>query len=97
MASRGSTTGGSYRRWSTSQARPDVARCTKGYGPHKTIYDRLICWSKMGVFNRIFAELAGEAGEPDAIMIDATQGTPHGGEPSKRVVFLDLSGAPGAG
>ena len=26
----------------------------------------------MGVFNRIFAELAGKAGEPDRIMIDAT-------------------------
>lgn len=44
----------------------------KGYGLHKTIYNRFIRWSKMGVFNRIFAELAGKAGEPDAIMIDAT-------------------------
>jgi putative transposase len=29
------------------------------YGPHKTIYNRFIRWSRMGVFNRIFAELAG--------------------------------------
>ena len=42
----------------------------KGYGPHKTIYNRFIRWSRLGVFNRIFAELAGKAGEPDAIMID---------------------------
>jgi hypothetical protein len=29
------------------------------------------------VFNRIFAELAGEAGEPDTIMIDATHLKAH--------------------
>ena len=29
-----------------------------GYGPHKTIYNRFIRWSRLGVFNRIFAELA---------------------------------------
>lgn len=28
-----------------------------GYGPHKTLYNRLIRWSRMGVFDRIFAEL----------------------------------------
>jgi len=44
----------------------------KGYGPHKTIYNRFVRWSRLGVFNRIFAELAGGAGEPDRIMIDAT-------------------------
>lgn len=49
----------------------------KGYGPHQTIYHRFILLSKMGVFNRIFAELAGEAGEPDAIMIDATHLKAH--------------------
>lgn len=31
----------------------------------------------MGVFNRIFAELAGKAGEPDRIMIDATHLKAH--------------------
>ena len=45
----------------------------KGYGPHKTIYNWFVRWSRLGVFNRIFAELAGRAGEPDRIMIDATQ------------------------
>ncbi|PKP70551.1 MAG: IS5/IS1182 family transposase [Alphaproteobacteria bacterium HGW-Alphaproteobacteria-5] len=49
----------------------------KGYGPHKTIYNRFIRWSRLGVFNRIFAELAGQAGEPDAIMIDATHLKAH--------------------
>jgi transposase len=46
-------------------------------GPHKTIYNRFIRWSRMGVFNRIFAELAGQAGEPDRIMIDATHLKAH--------------------
>ena len=26
-----------------------------GYGPHRTLYNRFIRWSRMGVFNRIFA------------------------------------------
>jgi transposase len=40
------------------------------YGPHKTFYNRLVRWSKMGIFNRIFAELAGKAGMPGRLMID---------------------------
>ncbi len=36
-----------------------------GYGPHKTIYNRFIRWSRLGVFNRIFAELAAGGGKPD--------------------------------
>ena len=35
------------------------------YGPHKTIYNRFIRWSRLGVFNKIFAELARKAGKPD--------------------------------
>jgi len=31
----------------------------------------------MGVFNRIFVKLAGKAGEPDRIMIDATRRNAH--------------------
>ncbi len=30
----------------------------RDYGPHKTIYNRFIRWSRLGVFNRIFAELS---------------------------------------
>ena len=33
--------------------------------------------SRLGVFNRIFAELPGRAGEPDRIMIDATHLKAH--------------------
>jgi putative transposase len=34
------------------------------YGPHKTLYNRFIRWSRLGVFDRIFAGLAGEPGPP---------------------------------
>tara|TARA_R110000751_G_scaffold235114_2_gene336597 strand:+ start:4666 stop:4896 length:231 start_codon:yes stop_codon:yes gene_type:complete len=34
------------------------------YGPHKTIYNRFIRWSRLGVFNRILTELTGMAGTP---------------------------------
>jgi transposase len=69
-----------------------------GYGPHKTIYNRFIRWSRMGVFNRLFAELAGKAGEPDRIMIDATHLKAHGTAASllKGGLFPDVSGAPKA-
>ena len=68
------------------------------YGPHKTIYNRFIRWSRMGVFNRIFAELAGQAGEPDRIMIDATHLKAHRTAASllKGGLFPDVSGAPKA-
>ena len=49
----------------------------RGYGPHKTLYNRFVRWSRMGVFNRIFAELAGQGGPPDRLMIDATHLKAH--------------------
>ena len=49
----------------------------KDYGPHKTIYNRFIRWSELGVFNRIFAELAGKGAKPDRLMIDATHLKAH--------------------
>ena len=49
----------------------------KDYGPHKTIYNRFIRWSLLGVFNRILVELAGEAGDPERLMIDATHLKAH--------------------
>ncbi len=70
----------------------------RGYGPHKTIYNRFIRWSRMGVFNRILAELAGKAGEPDTIMIDATHLKAHRTAASllKGGLFPDVSDAPKA-
>ncbi|MGH8336474.1 MAG: IS5 family transposase [Gammaproteobacteria bacterium] len=49
----------------------------KDYGPHKTIYNRFIRWSRLGVFNRILAELAAKGGKPDRLMIDATHLKAH--------------------
>jgi len=36
----------------------------KEYGPHKTIYNRIIRWSRLGLFDRIFAGLAAKGGKP---------------------------------
>jgi|TARA_Y100000815_G_scaffold256072_1_gene263449 transposase len=70
----------------------------KEYGPHKTIYNRFIRWSRLGVFNRIFAELAAECGEPEQLMIDATHLKAHRTAASllKKGMFPDVSGAPKA-
>jgi len=47
------------------------------YGPHKTLYNRFIRWSRMGVFDRIFSALVAEGGPPDRLMIDATHLKAH--------------------
>jgi putative transposase len=47
------------------------------YGPPKTLYNRYVRWTRMGVFSRIFADLAGEAGVPERIMIDSTHLKAH--------------------
>src|SRR3546814_8097162 len=47
------------------------------YGPPKTIYNRFIRWSRLGVFNKIFASLAAKGGKPDQLMIDATHLKAH--------------------
>ena len=66
------------------------------YGPHKTIYNRFIRWSRMGVFNKIFSGLAAKAGKPDQLMIDATHLKAHRTAASllKKGLFPDVSGAP---
>lgn len=65
------------------------------YGPHKTLYNRFIRWSRMGVFERIFAELAGSAGQPDRLIIDATHLKAHRTAASlyKKGLFRAVSGA----
>lgn len=49
----------------------------KGYGPHKTLYNRFMRWSKMGVFNHIFRELSSEQGIPEELQIDSTHLKAH--------------------
>jgi transposase len=70
-----------------------------GYGPHKTLYNRFVRWSRMGVFSRIFAALAGEAGEPDRLIIDSTHLKAHRTAASllKRGRLIGASAAPRAG
>jgi len=68
------------------------------YGPYKTIYNRFIRWSRLGVFNRIFAELAAKGGKPDQLMIYATHLKAHRTAASllKKGLFPDVSGEPRA-
>lgn len=47
------------------------------YGPHKTLYNRFVRWSRLGVFDRIFSGLAAEEGKPETLMIDATHLKAH--------------------
>ena len=47
------------------------------YGPPKTLYNRFVRWSRMGVFDRIFAGLAADAGVPEQLQIDATHLKAH--------------------
>ena len=70
------------------------------YGPHKTLYNRFVRWSRMGVFDRIFAALAAEGGPPERLMIDSTHLKAHRTAASlfkRRRLFPAASGAPGAG
>ena len=68
----------------------------KEYGPHKTIYNRFIRWSRLGVFNAIFARLSARGSKPDQLMIDATHLKAHRTAASllKKGLFPDVSGAP---
>ena len=70
----------------------------KEYGPHKTIYNRFIRWSRLGVFNRIFAALSAKGGKPEQLMIDATHLKAHRTAASllKKGLFPDVSGEPRA-
>jgi transposase len=47
------------------------------YGSHKTLYNRFVRWSRMGIFDRIFSGLVSSRTEPDTAMIDATQLKAH--------------------
>ena len=68
------------------------------YGPHKTLYNRFVRWSRMGVFDRIFRALAEDAGAPDRVMIDSTHLKAHRTAASllKKGMFPAVSAAPRA-
>ncbi len=67
-------------------------------GPHKTLYNRFIRWSRMGVFDRIFAALAAQGGPPGRLMIDSTHLKAHRTAASllQRGHFPAVSAAPRA-
>ena len=69
------------------------------YGPHKTLYNRFVRWSRMGVFDRIFAALAAQGGAPERLMIDSTHLKAHRTAASllKKGLFPAFSAAPRAG
>ena len=46
--------------------------CPADYGPRKTLYNRFVRWAKRGIWEDIFATLAGGEGAPDRLMIDST-------------------------
>jgi len=48
-----------------------------GYGPHKTIYNRFVRWSRLGIFKQDFAALARKGSKPHRLMIDATHLKAH--------------------
>ena len=68
----------------------------KDYGPYKTLYNRFIRWSRLGVFDRIFVALSAEGPKPERIMIDATHLKAHRTAASllKKGMFLVVSGEP---
>ena len=69
------------------------------YGPHKTIYNRFIRWSELGVFGRIFVEPAKGGGETAELMIDATHLKAHRTAASllKKGPFPGISDVPNEG
>jgi transposase len=70
-----------------------------GYGPHKTLYNRFVRWSRLGVFDLIFMALVAEAGSPGRLMIDSTHLKAHRTAASllRKGLFPAVSAAPKAG
>ena len=58
----------------------------RDYGPHKTIYNRFVRWSRLGVFNRIFAELSAKGPKPDSTddRCHPPQGPPNCGKSAQK-------------
>jgi transposase len=66
------------------------------YGPYKTLYNRWVRWSRLGVFARILTELAAEGRDTEVIMIDATHLKAHRTASSLRGKKRGLGGSSGA-
>jgi transposase len=52
--------------------------CPTDYGPHKTIYNRFARWSERGIWQKIFAAVAGGASAaPHKVAIDSSHVKVH--------------------
>ena len=62
--------------------------------PYKTLYSRFVRWGRMGMFNRIFEELAAKGRASERLMIDATHLKAHRTAASlhQKGLFPDVSG-----
>jgi transposase len=58
----------SQLRWNGLRGRDAPGACH----PPKTLYNRFIRWTRLGVFSHIFEALALKGGKPDRLMIDST-------------------------
>ena len=68
------------------------------YGPHKTLYNRFVRWSRAAVFDRIFQALASASTATATVMIDSThRGASHRRQPAQGGLFHAKSDAPGVG
>ena len=59
------------------------------YGPYKTLYNRFVRLSRLGVFSRIFTELANQTPFDGSLMIDSTPLKAH-----RTAASLRKKGAP---
>ena len=69
------------------------------YGPHKTLYNRFVRWSRAAVSDRIFQALAAESAATKTVMIDRhpSQSASHRRQPAQGELFHARSDAPGVG
>src|SRR6266568_5692752 len=51
--------------------------CPEAYGPYTTIYNRFNRWSRRGVWENLFRQLAGNGRSADTQMIDSTHVKAH--------------------
>src|SRR5215468_3275427 len=46
--------------------------CPNEYGPHKTIYNRFARWSERGIWQKMFAAVAGDSDTPGQVALDSS-------------------------
>ena len=75
------------------------ADCPADYGPKTTIYNRFVRWAERGIWEEIFATLAGHEEDADRLMIDSTIVKAHrsaGGAKGGREPMLFVAAKGGA-